>query len=182
MAKAKNPKDEVIDENSPNIEPVQPILEEEQLATKEIAEVEETKESTDTQDSSEKIEPKSTNKLKKIWALYRTKKKFSIPVSAVFILIILFAIPLTRYSILGLVMKKNVVLYTLDDKSKSSIYNSTVSIDGKTPGCASHGSPYPNCIANISVGPHTVKVSAANYQDVVSKITIGLGKSKYKNV
>ncbi len=174
MSKTKDPNEDVVDENNLNLESVQSLPEEVVPDVK--------TDSAEPVDDSTVIKTRQPNKLHNLWHLIRTKKKLSIPLAIAVLLLILAAIPISRYKLLGLVMKKDVFLYTIDDKSKSSVYNTNVSIDGKQPGCPSHISPYPNCISKIPVGVHTIKVSKANYRDVETKMTIGIGKSKDKNI
>jgi hypothetical protein len=172
MADKEKTNGKIVEETPFEVEPEQP-----ELAKEPKPELPEPDEET-----GDEAEPKGHNIFQKFWHEYRSKKKIAIPATVILLLAVLFAIPLTRYRILGLVIKKDVILYTVDSKSKGIVFNSIVTIDGKAPGCGSSRPPYPNCFSKIPVGKHKIKVEAAFYDPVEKEVTVGLGKSKEKNV
>jgi len=72
-----------------------------------------------------KLKPKS-----RLGRLLRTKKRkaLAIVVGLILILAILFAIPFTRYAVLGLVVKKDVTITIVDSKTKQPVSNASVQI------------------------------------------------------
>lgn len=155
-----------------------------QNAETETADTVPTTEASPEQTDTEPETPPSPrqNILKKFWVTYKTRKKVAIPLSILLLLGLLFAIPLTRYAVLGLVIKKDVLIYTIDSKNKGIVYNTGVTLDGKQPFCGADKPPYPNCFAKVPIGKHKLKVTAGYYETVETTITVGLGKAARQNV
>ena len=94
------------------------------------------------------------------------------------LLIVLFAIPQTRYAILGLVIKKQVSIEVLDSKTNTPVSNALIVIDGdkiKT-------NPEGKVSISLGVGPKTLSVTKQYYQTSSSSIFIGLKGEANQNV
>lgn len=65
-------------------------------------------------------------------AAYVRHKKISIPATIIALLLVLLAIPVTRYQLLGLVIKKDYSVTVLDSKTNKPISSVDVSLGGKT--------------------------------------------------
>jgi hypothetical protein len=115
----------------------------------------------------------------KFRGLSKVKKALVVGVA---LLVVLMAVPITRYKVLGLFIKKEVLIYTIDSGSGDIVYNAHVTIDGKEPFCGGDKPPYPNCFAKVPVGKHKLKISAAYYDSVEKDITVELGKSGKQNI
>lgn len=112
---------------------------------------------------------------------YKTRKKWSIPASVLFLLIILALVPLTRYTLGDLFIKKDLAIYLVDSRSKSPIFNDLVTLDGKS--CGVRGKYVsPIVCRNVGMGRHTVIAKMNYYQTADQKITIDVGRAKTKNI
>lgn len=92
-------------------------------------------------------------------------------VAVVVVLGLLFGIPVTRYAIAGLVIKKDVTIAVHDAKSNKPISGAKVSLDGKT---ATTGADGTAKITQIPVGSWEIKVSKQHYKDASITKTVGI--------
>ncbi len=95
-------------------------------------------------------------------------KKWSIPLSILVLLLVLLAVPLTRYKVAGLVLKKDFTVQVNDSTTNTPVSGANVSagsISALTDG---------NGKANLrlSVGHHSVSISKKYYQDSSAKILV----------
>jgi hypothetical protein len=149
----------------------------------EIIEIPDIDETLTTSDSSPEIsseykdttetesEPKKQGKIKKFWAKYLEKKKITIPLTVLVVVFLLFAIPFTRYSILGLFIKKSVAVNITDSETSRGVSEVTVTIDGKTGKTDGNGFV---SIAGVRVGDRNVTVSKKYYKDLNSTVLVKL--------
>lgn len=86
------------------------------------------------------------------------------------LLIILFAIPQTRYAILGLVVKKQVSVKVLDSKTKTPVSNAAVVINGD----AVKTNPEGKVTISLGVGPKTLSVAKQYYKTSEESMFVGL--------
>jgi len=98
-----------------------------------------------------------------------TTKKILIPALVVIILGALLTVPLTRYSALGLVLKKDVVINANDSDSKNPVSEAVISLNGQDIKTDGEGKAL---FKAVPVGQYEVKVSKKNYADATSKITV----------
>lgn len=115
--------------------------------------------------------PGKTSRLHRFKHWYGSHKKWSIPLTVVVLLLVLTAIPVTRYKAAGLVMKKGVQVYVIDSKTSQPISSALVEID--TIQAETDGSGIAK-LQKVPVGPHTVTISKKHYRDASSKVTIKL--------
>lgn len=145
--------------------------------------VEEQPDQPETKKSTETLSKSGLQQKLATWQkAYLLHKKITIPATVLALLLVILAVPATRYKVLGLFIKKEVLIYTINDKTKGAIYNPYVTLDGKEPFCGADRPPYPNCFAKVPVGKHKLKVQAGLYETVEMEITVGLGKSKKQNI
>lgn len=118
-------------------------------------------------DESEKgslaLKPKGGLK-EKLSRLVSTRKR-KVLVGLLFALVIagiLYAIPTTRYGILGTVVKKDVKLVVIDAQTKKPVSEVTVEIAGKSAKTKNDGAV---TFANVPVGEYTVRVNKKYYKD-----------------
>ncbi len=92
----------------------------------------------------------------------KANKKISIPVGVLVILLLLFAIPLSRYQIAGLFLKKNYTVKVVDSVTSSPVSGADVSTAGKTAVTDGNGNAK---LSGLKVGHHAVSISKKYYQD-----------------
>lgn len=134
--------------------------------TEEKSEAEPTEEPTDSPKS-----PKSAGRLSR-WQRFRgwylAHKKWSIPLSVLAVLLLLLAIPTTRYSLAGLALSKDFTLQVTDQATNTPVSGANVSsgsINILTDG---------NGKANLrlAVGHHSISITKKYYQDRQANILV----------
>jgi len=95
--------------------------------------------------------------------LLRTKKRRALAVilGVLIVLGILYAIPATRYAILGPIVKKDVSLTVIDSKTKQPVSNATVSLGGVSDQSDKDGIVH---LKRVSVGQPGIKVEKQYYK------------------
>jgi hypothetical protein len=111
--------------------------------------------------STEKLQLHKDNWLKRF---LRTKKGkiTAIILGCVVVLGILFAVPFTRYEILGAFIKKDVKIIVVDNTTKKPVTEATIAIGGFTAKTAINGKVD---IKDVPVGDYTAKVTKKHYKD-----------------
>jgi hypothetical protein len=89
------------------------------------------------------------------------------------IIIALFALPVTRYKILGLVIKKTVTATIVDSKTGTPVSSVVVTLDGKTAKTNANG----KVSLHVPVGKATLKVSEQYYKPYSRAVFVGLKSS-----
>jgi hypothetical protein len=106
---------------------------------------------------------------------YVGNKKLSIPLSVLALLLIILAIPMTRYSIAGLALKQNYVVQVSDSETKSPVSGATVSSGGVS--STTDGSGFA-VLKHLSVGKHNVAITKKYYKDGQAKVLVPIFKQK----
>ncbi len=110
-------------------------------------------------------------KLAKWKTAYIKHKKVSIPATIIALLLIVGAIPATRYPVLGLVIKKNFSVTVIDAKTNKPISSVDLVIGGKTAKTGQDGSVTFN---KVSVGKYQLKATKKYYKDTSSSVLVSL--------
>ena len=97
-------------------------------------------------------------------------KKVAIPSAIVLLLLILMAIPFTRYPILGTFLKDNYALTVWDSQSNQPVSAATVSLAGATATTDNHGVAH----LKVKVGRHTLVVTKKYYTTLSTKVLVPL--------
>src|SRR5579859_4953584 len=106
---------------------------------------------------------------------YTTNKRLSIPLTVFLLLIILAAVPFTRYKVAGLILKNNYSVKVVDATAGTPVSGATVSagsISGQTDGSGNvtlHG---------VKVGQHTISLSKKYYQSKNASELVPILKQK----
>jgi len=109
-------------------------------------------------------------KQKHVWS---RKKIILVVVAAVVVLIgALAAIPMTRYAIAGLVIKKDVSVTLKDSKTGKPVSKAAVEIDGKSSLSDANGAA---TFKSVSVGSKKITASKKYYKSQTSEMTVGIG-------
>jgi hypothetical protein len=118
-----------------------------------------------------KIEEKPTGNPSKLKRLLATKKgkALAIVLGLLIILGVLYAVPTTRYGILGTVIKKNIQLVVADSLTGKPVSGAMVSIDGKSAQTSEKGEVL---IDSVPVGDYMVKIAKKYYKDGTQSYTV----------
>ncbi len=114
-------------------------------------------------------------KIKQFVSWYKSHKKISIPASVLIVLLILFAIPFSRYGILGLFLKQDIAIHVKDSQTGKAISEASVSVAGKNATTGSDGDAH---LSSVPVGNHKVVVTKKYYADSSSNALVPIRKSK----
>ncbi|HWT55886.1 MAG TPA: hypothetical protein VN031_02535 [Candidatus Microsaccharimonas sp.] len=120
--------------------------------------------------AAQEADPEKFPRLKKLARAYWAKKKWTIPVSVIALLVLLLGVPFTRYPILGLALKKNVPVIVTDSATGQPVTTAAVTVDGKTIETDNHG----QALLKLKVGKHSVKISKKYYKDYDSSVFVGV--------
>lgn len=99
---------------------------------------------------------------------YVGHKKWSIPLSILLLLLILLAVPLTRYKVAGLVLKKDFTLLVSDLTTNTPVSGASVSTGSISALTDGNG----KAKLRLSVGHHNVTISKKYYQDRSAKVLV----------
>jgi hypothetical protein len=114
--------------------------------------------------------PEKFPKLKKLARAYWARKKWAIPVTVVALIVLLLGVPLTRYPILGLALKKDVPVTVMDSVTNQPVTAAAVSVDGKSVQTDNHG----RAVLKLKVGKHLVKITKKYYKDYNRSVFVGI--------
>lgn len=92
---------------------------------------------------------------------YTGHKKFSIPLSGLALLLLLLAIPVTRYPLAGLVLKKNFTLQVTDQTTNTPVSGASVSSGSASTLTDGNG----KARLRLAVGHHSLTIVKKYYQD-----------------
>ncbi len=109
--------------------------------------------------------------LGKIKHLLRTKKRkaFAVIIFILLVVTILFAIPMTRYAVVGYFVKKDVSITVTDKATHKPVSQALITIGDKTAVTTSKGIAK---VSAVSVGEYTVKVSKKYYMNDSQSYTV----------
>ncbi|MBC7581581.1 hypothetical protein H7097_01800 [Aeromicrobium sp.] len=124
---------------------------------------------TDIQESN----PGKFPKLKK-WARgYWAKKKWTLPLTLFLLLALLLGIPLTRYPILGTIMKKDTSITVMDSVTDQPVTDASITVAGSSFKTDNHG----RVMARLKVGKHDVTITKKYYKTYKSSVFVGIMKT-----
>lgn len=169
MAEDEKPTGDVVEET--NVEEVeQPELE--------AAETPDEENPDEFSDEYGDEEPRGPNLLQRLWTQYKAKRKITVPATIALFLIILFGVPVTRYGILGVIVKNDVQVTIIDSETNVPVSGVDVSLRGKFAKTDGEGKATLN---GVRVGSGELKATKKYYKDTTAKVLTGL-KSKPKAV
>jgi hypothetical protein len=118
--------------------------------------------------------PAKTNKFKRLFGRYWAKKKWTIPVSIVVLLLLILAVPTTRYPILGMFLKKDLQVVVVDDKTKQPVSAAVVTLAGTSAKTDAAG----KAKLHVKVGGSTLTIQKSYYKLLTTKAFVGLSSAK----
>jgi archaellum component FlaG (FlaF/FlaG flagellin family) len=114
--------------------------------------------------------PEKFPKLKKFAHAYWARKKWTIPVSVVALLVLLLGVPFTRYPILGLALKKDVPVIVSDSVTGQPVTDASVSVGGLKTKTDNKG----HAVVHLKVGKHLVSITKKYYKDYNREVFVGI--------
>ncbi len=102
------------------------------------------------------------NKLKQMWQKYWSKKKITIPVTVLLLVVVIFLVPYSRYKILGIFIEKSITVSVYDEQNGKPVSEALVEIDGKTAKTDGNGKIK---IDSVRVGERQLKITKKYYDD-----------------
>lgn len=102
------------------------------------------------------------------WNWYKDHKKVSIPATILALVVILAAIPWSRYHLAGTVVKHDIKISAADSTTNTPISGASISYDGKTVLTNANGEAV---LAKLKAGPHNLVVSKKYYKDQTLKLS-----------
>jgi hypothetical protein len=106
--------------------------------------------------------PKSTNsKLSRFKHLFLSHKKLSIPLSIVALLLVLMAIPMTRYALAGTVLKSTTTVEVIDKATGQPVSEAEVNVGGQTFKTNNEG----DAKVKAKVGKRQLSITKKYYED-----------------
>ncbi len=164
MAKEEKPVDDIVEEKPFEVESQQPEINEAP-----------SKEGVENFSHESKAEPKSPNVFQRFLKAYKSKKKISIPLTVLVVLGVIAAVPVTRYALAGLVIKKDIEVEAVDSKSGAYL-GLLVILDGKK---QTNESQYPPTFHKVPVGKHHLRIESGDYYKVIDQtIEVKMGRAK----
>lgn len=133
-------------------------------------------------DEPEKVEPIATSEpvvmhekwYTRAWYWLKARKKITIPAGVVVLLLLLAAVPFTRYVFAGMVLKSDFAVEVADTKTGRPITNVTVALDGKSVKTDNKGL----ATLHVKVGHGTLSTTKKYYTSSDVKVLVPIGSSK----
>jgi hypothetical protein len=140
------------------------------MVEKEKERIEDVQIETPNEDSEALVLQKPGFKQKLSRLLGTKKRKVIAAVCAVVVLVaVIFAVPVTRYGIIGNFIKRDVTIVVVDASTKKPVSQATVSLAGRTASTSSKGSV---SFTSVPAGNYTVTVAKKYYKDVSTAYTV----------
>lgn len=119
--------------------------------------------------------PKQSGFKKKLTKLFKNKWTWIVIVA---ITLLIFVLPQTRYTVLGLFIKKSVTVNVIDSKTASPVSNAKVTLAGITTKTDGNGKTK----LSVPVGQSNLEISKQYYLSSTAKYFVGLKSSPTANV
>lgn len=110
----------------------------------------------------------------RFWHWIVAHKRISVPVMIVIILVILSAIPFTRYALAGTVLKQSFTVKVLDQETQKPVTSADVTLAGKTVKTDNKG----QAALKVKVGPSKLSIQKKYYEDASRDVTVPILKQK----
>lgn len=119
-------------------------------------------------------EQKTTNKFSKLWQACKSKKKLSIPLTIIAVIILILAVPLTRYPLLGTFLKQKFSVSVVDSQTNKPISSAAVVVNGIALNTDNHG----QATVKTKVGNAQLTIAKKYYQSYKQRVLVPIMKSK----
>jgi hypothetical protein len=122
--------------------------------------------------------PRAAQEKRTVFQKYWDNKKWTLSVTLLLlVLIAAFAVPVSRYKLLGLVIKRSYTITLADSVTHTPVTNAAVAIDSRHVNSDATGKV---AVPKLSVGKHTVTVTKQYYQAHKSTVFVGV-KGKHES-
>jgi hypothetical protein len=171
----KAPEQEVVHYPEPEPEaPVEPepVPEEPPLADVEEAEVpreDKPDENTDKVES-----PGGAGRFSKLKTWYLSRKKITIPATVLALIILLFAIPVSRYTLAGLAVKRDLSVQVKDSTTHTPVSGAEVTLDNQNVLTDANGKAV---LKKLTPGPHNLSIFKKYYTGNSLRVTLPVLKN-----
>lgn len=118
--------------------------------------------------STKKQTPKQP-KVKRFFAGYWRKKKWTLPVTVLAILVVLLVIPFTRFVLIGWFWQEKITVTVYDSQNHSRVTQAMVKIDGKSVQTNSNGQAK---IGSVHVGNRSLSIEKKYYKTASTNIVV----------
>jgi Tol biopolymer transport system component len=113
------------------------------------------------------------HRFKAFFAAYWRKKTWTLPVTIAAVVLIVLAIPFTRYKVLGLFIQKQVHVVVMDSATHTPVSGAVVTIGGKTLKTEGTG----DATGKVKLGSTQLAVTKQYYKPSTQKVVVGLSSS-----
>lgn len=108
-------------------------------------------------------------RVKDIFRGYWARKKWTLPITVLALIVIVLAIPASRWAVLGLFIKEDVSVAVYDSQTAKPVSGATLTVNGKTTTTDATG----KASLSVKVGPAKLTVSKRYYKPYSLSTTIG---------
>jgi hypothetical protein len=113
--------------------------------------------------------PKPPGKFKRFFVGYWRRKKWTLPLTFLAVVGLVFALPETRYPVLALKMKRPFDVVVFDSKTNSAVSGAKVTLDGETLTTNAAGA----AVFDVKVGKGTLSISKQYYKSLSESVFVG---------
>jgi hypothetical protein len=113
-------------------------------------------------------------KIKRFFAGYWHKKKWTLPLTLLAVIAIVFALPATRYPLLALDLSRSFSVTIVDSKTGTPVSGAKVMLDGKTAMTNGNG----RATLQAKVGKRTLAISKQYYKDFSQGVFVGISTGR----
>jgi hypothetical protein len=146
-------------------------------STEDLDTTNEVPQETASESKPKKINISTPSFLEKFKAWYLANKKLSLPLTGLFIILVLMVIPFTRYAVAGVFIKKDVSIVVTDSKTGGVVSSAEVELSGKHVETDGQGVAL---FKSQPVGKYTAKIGKKYYKTAETNFTVGLsGSTKF---
>ncbi len=124
----------------------------------------------------ENTQKPSGGRIKRFFHAYWAKKKLSLPLTFLVLILVILAVPFTRYKVLGLVIKKNFSFVVVDDQTSRPVSEAKVSMGGR----AGYTDGAGKVTLRPAVGQQKTTVTKQYYKQQAKNVSVGLSSAKNK--
>jgi hypothetical protein len=118
--------------------------------------------------------PKPPNKFKRFFKAYWRKKKWTLPLTILVLLGIIFALPMTRYPLLALGLKRAYTVVVVDSKTNTPVTGARVTLGGTTVTTDNAG----DAKFKVKVGKQVVSITKQYYSNANVNVFVGVSTAK----
>lgn len=111
--------------------------------------------------------------LRRLFSVYRTKKKLSIPLTVLGVALLLGVVPVSRYAIAGLFITREYVVTIVDATTHKPVVKAEVSLAGKRVETNTEG----KAVVSVKPGSKKITVSKKYYTSVSRSLVVNIGRS-----